>query len=110
MEILWEKFQKSGNQDRCKPLQKQYRMNKEISSYPFSKWYKSIDIENDESIENRKLEYENNDWENDVFKKIKQDITKSMLLIKRNKKINHISNFPDSFGSERILEEIKKIH
>tara|TARA_B100002051_G_scaffold264255_1_gene288887 strand:- start:458 stop:3934 length:3477 start_codon:yes stop_codon:yes gene_type:complete len=69
-EILWEKFQKSGNQDRCKPLQKQYRMNKEISSYPFSKWYKSIDIENDESIENRKLEYENNDWENDVFKKI----------------------------------------
>ena len=43
-------------------------------------------------------------------KKIKQDITKSMLLIKRNKKINHISNFPDSFGSERILEEIKKIH
>ena len=69
-ENLWDKIAKDNIGGRCEYLKVQYRMNKEIAAYPFSKWYGDFNVQNFKEIADGRLDYKDDNWENDDFREI----------------------------------------
>ena len=109
-EILWKKIQKNDIDERCSYLSTQYRMNKEIAHYPFSKWYSEFRIDNFEKVENDKLKYFNNEWMEDEYKNILDpDIPSIWVQVDSNKNnANTKANLEEANVCCKIIEKFVK--
>ena len=109
-EILWKKIVRNDVDNRCSYLPTQFRMNKEIAHYPFSKWYSEFSIKNFEKIENDRLKYINDKWMQDEYRKILDPDIPSVWVqvdsIKRN--VNTKANKEEANVCCKIIEKFVK--